>query len=159
MSNKNSELAKLLFMALMILGGWLVYSETSLLVGFILVVGALVGIAVLARRENSLPLERGEREAWESVRARGKRAYIFRSVMYGLFVGLIFLLYQLIHFRWSGEPFTASSSFVLVALFIILYIGGSYYTAIRKWALYEERYKESFPREAQHNNLFNPTPR
>jgi len=146
-------------MVLMILGGWLVYSETSLLVGFMLVVGALAGIAVLARRENSLPLECGEREAWESIRAKGKRPYILRSLMSGLFIGLIFLLYQLIRSRWSGEPFTANSSFVLMALFVILYVGGSYYAAIRKWALYEQRYKEAFPREAQPNNSFNPSPR
>ena len=65
--------------------------------------------------------------------------------MYGLFVGLVFLLYQLIRSLWSGEPFTASSGFLLVVLFLILYIGGSYYAATKKWALYEERYKDSLP--------------
>jgi hypothetical protein len=152
MSNKHSDLTKLPLLVLMFIGGWLVYSEASFLVGFILVIGSLAGIVVLMRRENSRPLERGEIEAWESVRAKGKRHYTVRSVMYGLSVGLFFLLYQVIRSLWSGEPFTASSAFVQVALFIILYIGGSYYAAIKKWALYEERYKESSPQDPQHNN-------
>jgi hypothetical protein len=152
MSNKHSDLAKLPLLVLMLIGGWLVHSEASFLVGFILVMGSLAGIVVITRRENILPLGHGEREGWESVRAKGKRHYILRSLMYGLFVGSLFLLYQVIRSLWSGEPFTASSGFLLVALFILLYIGGSYYAAIMKWALYEERYKESLPQEPQHNN-------
>ncbi|MFL6211787.1 MAG: hypothetical protein ACJ74W_23270 [Pyrinomonadaceae bacterium] len=159
--NRNvSGLANLLLMALMLVGVWLANSsDTDLLVGLLLALGAAAGLIFLARRENALPLGRGEREAWEIIRAKGKRPYILRSVMYGLSVGLIFILYQLIRSRWTGEPFTTSSGFGLMALFIILYIGGSYYAAIRKWALYEERYKESLPQTAQHNKSFEMTPR
>ena len=63
--------------------------------------------------------------------------------MSGFLVGLTFLLYQLIRALWTGEPFTASYTFVLIVLVIVLYIGGSYLAAIKAWSLYEERYKES----------------
>jgi hypothetical protein len=147
MMNRNvSGLANLILMVLMLAGVLLAnYSDSRLLVGLLLAFGAAAGIIVLARRENSLPLGHGEREGWRILRAKGKRHYVLRSVMYGLFVGLVFLLHQVIRSLWSGEPFTASSGFLLVVLFIILYIGGSYYAAIKKWALYEERYKDSLP--------------
>jgi hypothetical protein len=157
--NRNvSGLANLFLMALMLVGIWLANSsDTGLAIGLLLVLGSAAGLIFLARRENSLPLGQDEREAWELIRAKGKRPFILRSVMYGLLLGLIFLLYQVVRSRWMGEPFTASYGFVLVALFIILYIGSSYYAALRDWALYEERYKESLPQEAQHNNSFNRT--
>lgn len=144
MNRNTSGLANLILMALMLVGVWLAnYGDTRLLIGLLLAFGSATGIIVLARRGNSLPLGHDEREWWQIVRAEGKRHYVLRSVMYGLFVGVIFLLYQVIRWLWSGVPFTASSGFLLVVLFIILYIGGSYYAAIRKWALYEERYKDA----------------
>lgn len=149
-------LVKLLLVALTLIGVWLAgYSDTSLLQGLLVAFVAASALIVLARRENALPLEAEQREGWEVVRAKGRRSYILRSVASGLFVGSLFLLYQLIRASLSGKPFTANSGFVLVALFIILYIGGSYYAAIRRWALYEERYKESFPLEARHNDSLN----
>lgn len=159
MSKKNSELKKLLFMVAMLIGsiGLSYGNGTSLLIGFLLVIGALVGMVVLARRENALPLDRDEREIWESIRAKGKLRYILRSVMYGLFLGLLFLFYQLIRSLWSGESFDAETGFVLIALFLVLYIGASYTAAIKEWALYEERYKESLPQRPQHNESFEPT--
>ena len=160
MSRKNSELIKLLLMVLMLIGVGLAFGNgTSLLIGFLLVVGALVGLVVIARREKSLPLDRNERDVWESIRTKGKRRYILGSVTYGLFVGLLFLLYQLIKSLWSGESFSADMGFVLIAFFLILYVGGSYYAAIKRWALYEERYQESLPQEPQHNKSFEMTPR
>jgi TRAP-type uncharacterized transport system fused permease subunit len=158
MSRNVSSLANLILMGLMLVGLWLANSsDTGLAAGLLLVLGSAAGLIFLARRENSHPLERDEREAWEIIRAKGKRSYIIRSIRYGLFMGLIFLLYQLIRSRWSGEPFIVSSGFALVALFIILYIGGAYYAAIRNWSLYEERYKESLPQGPQHNNAMQPT--
>lgn len=158
MSKNNSELMNLLFMVLLLIGIGLAFGNgTYLLIGFLLVVGALVGMVVIARRENSLPLDRNEREAWESIRAKGKRRYILGSVTYGLFVGLLFLLYQLIKSLWWGESLSADMGFVLIALFLILYVGGSYYAAIKRWDLYEARYKESLPPESQHNNAMQPT--
>jgi len=139
MNSNVSGLAKLILMALMLVGVWLAnYSDTRLLIGLLLGFGAAAGIIVLVRRENSLPLGHGERERWKIIRAKGKRHYVLRSVMYGLFVGLVFLLYQMIRRLWSGEPFAASSGFLLIVLLIIIYIGGSYYAALKKWALYEE---------------------
>ena len=146
MKRNVSGLANLILMALMLAGVWLAnYSDARLLIGLLLAFGAAAGFIVLARRENSLPLGQGEREGWKIVRAKGKRHYVLRSVIYGLIVGLVLLLYQVMRWLWSGEPFTASSGFLLVVLFIILYIGGSYYAAIKKWALYEERYKDPLP--------------
>lgn len=160
MIKKNAELIKPLFMVLMLIGIGLVYvNGAGLLIGFILVICALAGIAVLARRENSRPLGLGERERWESIRAKGKRSFVLKSARRGLFVGLLFLIIQLIRSRWTGESFSASSGFILLALFFILYVGGSSYAAMREWALYEERYKESFPQEPQHNKSLQPTPR
>jgi hypothetical protein len=159
--NRNvSGLASLFLMALMLGGLWLANSSDSrLLIGLLLALASAAGLIFLARRDNSLPLGHGERETWELIRAKGKRPYMLRSVGYGLFMGLIFILYQLIRSHRTGETFTANYGFVLMALFIILYIGGSYYAAIRKWALYEERYKESLPQEVQHNKSLEMTPR
>jgi len=146
MNRSVSGLANLFLMALMLVGIRLAsYTDTRFLTGLLLAFGAAAGIIILTRRENSLPLGHGEREGWKILRAKGKRHYVLRSVIYGLFVGVVFLLYQVIRWLWSGQPFTASSGFLLVVLFIILYIGGSYYLAIKKWALYEERYKDSLP--------------
>lgn len=156
--NRNvSGLASLFLMALMLVGLWLASSDTALAIGLLLALGSAVGLIFLARRENSLPLGQDEREAWEIIRAKGKRAFVLRSLKHGLFLGLIFLLYQLIRSRWEGEAFTASDGFLLVALFIILYLGGSCFAAIRNWALYEERYLESLPRETQDTNSFKRT--
>ncbi|HZI85961.1 MAG TPA: hypothetical protein VFD48_03950 [Pyrinomonadaceae bacterium] len=153
MSKKNSELKKLLFLVVMLIGsiGLLYGNGTTLLIGFLLAIGAVVGMVVLARRENALPLDQDEREIWESIRAQGKRRYILRSMMHGLFLGLLFLVYQLIKSLWSDESFDAGTGFLLIALFLILYIGASYAAAIKEWALYEERYKESLPQGPQHN--------
>jgi hypothetical protein len=158
MSKHVSSLMNLSLMVLLLGGIWLANSsDTGLLIGLLLVLVAAAALIILARRENSLPLGHDEREAWEIIRAKGKRPYILRSVMSGLSIGLILILYQLVRSRRTGEPITVTSGFILVALVIILYIGGSYYAAIRKWALYEERYKDSIPPDAQHNNSFNPT--
>jgi hypothetical protein len=143
---------KLLLMVLMLTGAWLIWSDATLLIGLLLSLGAAAGMVVLARRENSRPLDHDERAAWESVRAKGKRHYLLRSVMYGFFLGLIFMAYQLFSSRWRGEPFAASHEFLLIIFFILLYIFGSYYAAIRKWSIYEDRYKESSPQAAERNN-------
>ena len=152
MSRSVSGLAKLFLMALMLVGLWLANSrDTSLLIGLLLALASAAGLIILARSENALPLEHSERTAWEVIRAKGKRPFMLRSVRYGFFMGLIFILYQSLRSHRTGGTFTASYDFVLMALFLILYIGGSYYAAIRKWALYEEKYKESLPHATQHN--------
>ena len=130
-------------MVLMLTGLWLVWSDATLLIGLLLSFGAVAGLVVLARRENSRPLDHDETAAWEIVQAKGKRLYLLRSVMYGFFIGLILLVYQVIRSRWRGEPFTTSYDFLLIVFFIILYTFGSFYAAIRKWSMYEQRYKES----------------
>jgi len=145
--NRNvSGIATLFLMAFMLVGVWLANSsDTSLLTGLLLSLGSAAGLIFLARRENSRPLGQGEKEAWETIRAQGKRSYMLRRVVFGLFIGLAFIVYQLVRSRWTGEPLTASYGLVLIALFLI-YIGGSYYAAIREWALSEERYQESLSR-------------
>jgi len=143
MSKNVAGLVQLFLMVLLLVGMWLASSSGStLLIGLLLSLGAVVGLVVLARRENSLPLDRDERAAWEIIRAKGKRHFVLRAVMKGFILGLIFLVYHLIHSRWTGEPFTATDGFLLIILFIILYIGSSYWAAIRAWSLNEERYKE-----------------
>jgi hypothetical protein len=142
MSRNVSGLLTLFLMVLMMVGVWLANSSGTTLIGLLLGLCAAVGLTVLARRENSLPLGQGERAAWEVTRAKGKRFYILRSGMYGLFLGLILLLFEVMRSRWTGEPFTTPFNFVLFALIIMVYIAGSFFTAIRKWSLYEERYKE-----------------
>ena len=133
---------KLLLMVLMLTGAWLVWSDTTLLFGLLLSFGAVAGLVILIRRENTRPFEEDERAAWEIVRAKGKRLYLLRAVMYGFVLGLIFMTYYVIRSRWTGEPFTGSYGFLLIIFFVILYAGGSYYAAIRKWSMYEERYKD-----------------
>ena len=144
MNRNASRLASLFLMALTLVGLWLASSDTRFLIGLLLALGAGAGFIVLVRRENFLPLGNGEREGWKIVRAKGKRHYVLKSVMSGLFFGLVFLLSHVIMSLWSGEPFTAKSGFFLVAILTII-IGGSYYAAMKKWALYEERYKDSRP--------------
>jgi len=157
MSRSVSALMKLFLMVLMLVSMWLASSsDTTLLIGLLLTFGAAAGLIVLARRENSQPLAQDERAAWAIIRARGKRRFILRSVMSGFLLGLAFLLYQLIRALWTGEPFTATYTFLLIALVIVLYIGGSYLAAIKAWSLYEERYKESLAQASPNNN---PTPR
>jgi len=144
MSRSVSGLMKLFLMVLMLVGMWLASSsDTTLLIGLLLGFGAVAGLVVLARRENSRLLAQDERAAWAIIRAKGKRRFVLRAVMNGLLLGVAFLLYQLIRSLWTGEPFTATYTFLLITLAIVLYIGGSYLTAIKTWSLYEERYKES----------------
>jgi hypothetical protein len=117
----------------------------------------LLLVLFLARRENARPLQGNERELWIIIRAQGKRRYLLRSVTFGLFAGVLFLLYQLLKARRSGVPFRISFDFILIAFFVLIYIGGSYYAAIRKWTLYEDRYRETFPSESQHDKSFEGT--
>ena len=153
MSRSVSGLMKLFLMVLMLVGMWLASSsDTTLLIGLLLSFGAAAGLVVLARQENSQPLAQDERAAWAIIRAKGKRRFVLRSVMSGFLLGLAFLLYQLIRSLWTGEPFTATYTFLLIVLVIVLYIGGSYLAAIKAWSLYEERYKESLAQTSQHNN-------
>ena len=148
--------ANLFLLALMALGGWLANSsDIRLLIGMLLTLGSAAGFIFLARRENALPLAHGEKETWEITRAKGKRAYVLKSAVSGLVIGLIFIVYQLIRSRSTGQPATASYVFGLMVFLIIIYIGGSSYGAIRRWALYEERYKEFTSQEAQHNKSLN----
>jgi drug/metabolite transporter (DMT)-like permease len=144
MSRTGSGLLQLFLMVLMLVGMWLASSsDTTLLIGLLLGFGAAAGLVVLARRENSRPLAQEERAAWAIIRAKGKRRFVLRAVMNGLLLGVAFLVYELIRALWTGEPFTATYTFLLITLALVLYIGGSYLTAIKKWSLYEERYKES----------------
>ena len=104
MSRNVSGLVQLLLMALMLVGVWLASSrDSTLLIGLLLGLGAAAGLIVLARRENSLPLDQDERAAWEIIRAKGKRLFVLKAVMKGFILGLIFLVYQLIHSRWTGS--------------------------------------------------------
>jgi len=152
-----SGLLQLFLMVLMLVGMWLASSsDTTLVIGLVLSFGATAGLVVLARRENSRPLAQDQRAVWEVIRAKGKRRFILRSVRNGFLLGLAFLLYELIRSLWTGEPFTATSTFLLIALVIIVYIGSSYLAAIKTWSLYEERYKESLAQASQDND---PTPR
>ena len=144
MSRTGSDLLQLFLMVLMLVGMWLASSsDRTLLIGLLLSFGAAAGLVVLARRENSRPLEQDERAAWAIIRAKGKRRFILRSVMKGFLLGLALLLYQLIRSLWMGEPFTATYIFLLITLVIVLYIGSSYLIAIKTWSLYEERYKDN----------------
>jgi hypothetical protein len=144
MSRTGSGVLQLFLMVLMLVGMWLASSsDTTLLVGLLLSFGAAAGLVVLARRENSRPLAQDERAAWAIIRAKGKRRFVLRAVMNGFLLGLAFLVYELIRSLWTGEPFTATYTFLLIALVIVLYIASSYLAAIKTWSLYEERYKES----------------
>jgi hypothetical protein len=149
MSRTVSAIVNLILLVLMLVGFWLANSHgITFLIGLLLILGAAVGVIVLARRGNSLPLKDDDRAAWEIVRAKGKRFFILRALRQGFFLGLLFLGYELIRSHWKGEPFTATDGFLLLALFFILYICSAYLAAIKKWSLYEERYKESLRRAA-----------
>lgn len=153
MSKTASSLASAFLLVLMLGGIWLGgYERTRYSIGLFLAIGAALGLIFLNRHENASPLEEDERETWEIVRSRGKFRFILRSVIIGIFGGLIFLLFQLIRSFWMGETFSANYIFILVALFFILYIGSSYYAAVRNWALYEERYKDSVQRQTRPKN-------
>lgn len=159
MSRSYYEVANQVLMVLMLVGACLInYTERWSLLGFLLFFCSAAGLVAIARRENALPLAYGEQEVWEVMRARGRRAYLLRSAALGFFIGLSFLLFQLIKHWWRGEPLSTGMDAVMLILFFV-YVGGSYYAGVRRWALYEERYKESLPQGAQHNNAIQPTAR
>jgi hypothetical protein len=140
MNGKSFGLLQLLLLALATCGGWLALgSARQFIAGSALILVASAGLIFLARRENSRPFDEREAEVWEATKRGGRRGYIRRSVIAGLFLGVVSSSAAVLT-RENDVSFSAWDVGLFVALVSIITFG-CYYAAVRMWETNEQRSK------------------
>ena len=150
MSRRNSVVAYLLLIALVVFGAWLNgqfmddvsgLSFLRLILGLIIVVGALIGIVLLIRRDMR-PMNQRELAVWEIIREKGKRNYLRDAIVNGIIFGLISISWLLISDLWKAKSFASliDSLWIYVVLFLTCVLA-VYYAAVRTWDANEKDYE------------------
>jgi uncharacterized Tic20 family protein len=149
MAKRSLIFSYVLLIALAILGAWLngqftgsveTMSNLRVLLGLVLLIGSLIGLVFLIRNHRK-PMGQEQKRVWENIRSRGKGNYIRGFMVRGLAMG--FGCQALILFKdYSDGKALASGSNILLALLVLLtvFIGGSYYAAIKIWDYHESEY-------------------
>jgi hypothetical protein len=103
------------------------------LIGFFLLLGALIGI-VLVIRQNSRPMSESEMREWAIVREVGKRKYILRAVLKGVLFGVLAISWPIISDYWKVKSFDLIiDSIRTYAALVLTCVFGAYYAGIRTW--------------------------
>lgn len=120
------------------------------LFGFLLFVGALIGI-VLMIRQNQRPMNEREMFEWEMLRREGRGNYIRRAILKGVLFGLLTITWPLISDYLSARSFgpMVDSLWIYVALFLTCVLG-AYYFAVRIWNTNERDFEA--PSQPRHGD-------
>ena len=167
MSRSNSVAAYLLLIALVFLGAWLNGQFTDdvddvsflrLASGLVIMVGALIGIVLLIRRDLR-PMNQRELAAWEAIREKGKRSYLRSAIIRGTGFGLIGISWPLARDLWKAKSLAPviDSLWIYIAVFLT-FVFAAFYAAVRSWDANEKDYEALAESAAQHNNGMHPTP-
>jgi len=111
------------------------------LFGFLLFLGALIGI-VLMIRQNMRPMNEREIFEWEILRRKGRGAYIRQAILKGVLFGLLAISWPVIsdYLKERSFDLMVDSLWIYVALFLTCVLG-AYYAAIRIWDANERHFE------------------
>ena len=155
MFRRSSAISYIALVVLGLIGAWLtgLFERTNrahevsggelfaAFVGFFIFLGALLGIVLLIRR-NIRPWTDEHLSQWESIRKRGRSAYIREAIIKGLVVALLALSWPLITDYWKTRSLSLilDSAWIYTALFLTC-VFGMYYAALRTWSANEKHYE------------------
>lgn len=141
MNQKSLRRLSFLFFVAVFIAGLLFYYEIFSASAFILLAVSFIGIVLVERRLNSLPLGREERRAWETTRAEGRNGFLLRGLRNGALTGALFFGFQITKNLYYKKA--ALDGFGLIVSLTLLIILVPIYINYELWKLNEQRFNES----------------
>jgi len=132
--------------------------------GFLLLLGSMVWFTFLLRRALP-PITRAEMVGWGPVREQGRSRFVRAGVVRGFCTGLLSLAALALWNYLSGGWFKGGfnfKEFAIYPLLLLILVIGSWYSAVRVWAVNEEAHRKlidgATPPDAQAEGRARPMP-